>query len=172
LFQQRDSSSEPDERMSDSLPREGRLAGIDFGTVRIGVAVTDARQTLASPLDNYVRQSQDQDAGYFRRLVTAEAIVGFVVGLPVHMSGDESQKSREGRAFGKWLAEVTGVPVAFHDERYSSATADDFLAEGQFTKKQRQKRRDMLAAQVILTSYLESNREAPDRQQPIDDQLR
>ncbi|MDA1052207.1 MAG: Holliday junction resolvase RuvX [Planctomycetota bacterium] len=144
--------------MSTSLPREGRLAGIDFGTVRIGIAVSDARQTLASPLDNYTRLSKDQDAGYFRRLVKEEEIVGLVVGLPVHMSGDESQMSREAREFSKWLAEATGLPVEFYDERFSSALADDYLAAGQLTKKQRQRRRDMLAAQVILASYLESDR--------------
>ncbi len=146
--------------MNNSLPSAGRLASVDFGTVRIGVAVSDARQTLASPLDNHTRGSQDQEAGYFRRLVKEEVLVGFVIGLPVHMSGDESQKSQEARAFGNWLAEVTGLPVDFYDERYSSAIADDFLAIGQLTKKQRQKRRDMLAAQVILASYLESDRKS------------
>lgn len=143
--------------MSTSLPREGRLAGVDFGTVRIGIAISDARQTLASPLDNHTRGSIDQDAGYFQRLVKEEDIVGLVVGLPVHMSGDESQKSREARQFGEWLAAVTCLPVDFYDERLSSAIADDFLDIGQLTKKQRQKRRDMLAAQVILANYLESD---------------
>jgi len=148
--------------MSTSLPREGRLAGVDFGTVRIGIAISDARQTLASPLDNYTRGSKDQDAGYFQRLVKDEAVVGLVVGLPVHMSGDESQKSQEAREFGQWLAAVTGLPVGFYDERLSSAIADDFLAIGQLSKKQRQKRRDMLAAQVILANYLESHLQSSD----------
>lgn len=144
--------------MSTSLPTEGRLVGVDFGTVRIGIAISDARQTLASPLDNYTRGSKDQDNEYFRRLVSEETLVGFVVGLPVHMSGDESQKSQAARAWSKWLADVTGLPVDFYDERYSSAIANDLLAFGQLTKKQRQRRRDMLAAQVILASYLESDR--------------
>ncbi len=152
--------------MSTSLPREGRLAGVDFGTVRIGIAVSDARQTLASPLDNYARGSQDRDASHFQRLVREEAIVGFVVGLPVHMSGDESQKSQEAREFGAWLAAVTGLPVDFYDERLSSAIADDFLDIGQLTKKQRQRRRDMLAAQVILANYLESDLRSSDPDRP------
>lgn len=154
--------------MSTSLPREGRLVGVDFGTVRIGIAISDARQTLASPLDNYTRGSQGQDTEYFRKLVSEETLVGFVVGLPVHMSGDESQKSQAARAWGKWLADVTGLPVDFYDERYSSAIADDLLAIGQLTKKQRQRYRDMLAAQVILASYLESDRRSSD-QTPLGD---
>jgi putative Holliday junction resolvase len=143
--------------MTTSLPREGRLAGVDFGEVRIGIAISDARQTLASPLDNYTRRSLERDASYFQRLVKEEAVVGLVVGLPVHMSGDESQKSREAREFGQWLAEITGLPVDFYDERLSSAIADDFLAVGRLSKKQRQTRRDMLAAQVILANYLDSD---------------
>ena len=154
--------------MSTSLPREGRLVGVDFGAVRIGIAISDARQTLASPLDNYTRRSKDQDAEYFRKLVSEETLVGFVVGLPVHMSGDESQKSQAARAWGKWLADVTGLPVDFYDERYSSAIANDLLAFGQLTKKQRQRRRDMLAAQVILASYLESDRRSS-AQTPLGD---
>lgn len=148
--------------MTGGLPTTGRLAGVDFGTVRVGVAVSDVSQTLASPLDNYKRASKEQDADYFRRLVNDEGVVGLVVGLPVHMSGDESQKSQEAREFGEWLTEVTGLPVDFYDERFSSSIADDLLATGQLTKKQRQKRRDMLAAQVILASYLESNRRGAD----------
>jgi putative Holliday junction resolvase len=148
--------------MSTSLPQEGRLAGVDFGTVRIGIAISDARQVLASPFDNYTRGSKDQDAGYFRRLVKEEAVVGFVVGLPIHMSGDESQKSREVREFGRWLAAVSGLPIDYYDERLSSAIADDLLAVGQLNKKQRHKRRDMLAALVILTNYLDSDRRSND----------
>ncbi len=152
--------------MNTSLPREGRLAGVDFGTVRVGIAISDARQSLASPLDNYARGSQDRDVSHFQRLVREEAIVGFVVGLPVHMSGDESQKSQEAREFGAWLAAVTGLPVDFYDERLSSAIADDFLDIGQLTKKQRQRRRDMLAAQVILANYLESDLRSSDPDRP------
>lgn len=143
--------------MTDSLPEHGRLAGIDFGTVRIGVAVTDPSRTLASPFENYTRRGAEGDAAYFRELAEQEQIVGFVVGLPVHTSGDESQKSHEARQFGQWLAETTSLPVQYYDERYTSSQAEQLLGGAQLTKKQRQKRRDMLAAQIILASYLESN---------------
>jgi putative pre-16S rRNA nuclease len=146
--------------MSDRLPNKGRLAGVDFGTRRIGIAICDATQRLASPLDNYTRGSKGQDADYFRRIVKGESVVGWVVGLPVHMSGDESEKSLEAREFGKWLEIETELPVTFYDERFSTAIADEFLAIGKLTKKKRQQRRDMLAAQVILASYLESDRSA------------
>lgn len=142
--------------MSAPFPTAGRLAGVDFGTVRIGVAITDPSQTFASPLANYTRRSPALDAAWFSELANAEQIAGFVVGLPVHASGDESGKSREARVFGEWLAEVTGRPVCFHDERYSSAMAGQLLGEAGLTKKRRKERLDKLAAQLILTAYLEA----------------
>lgn len=135
----------------------GRLAGIDYGTVRVGVAVTDARQTLASPYEIYARRSPTADQQYFQKLVADEELVGFVVGLPVHLDGRESQKSREARDFGQWLARATGVPVTFFDERFTTAEADQFLGAAKLTKKRRKARRDKLAAQIMLTAYLESS---------------
>lgn len=145
----------------------GRLAGIDYGSVRIGIAVTDARQTLASPYENYARRGPNADARFFQSLVTDEKIVGFVVGLPVHLDGNESQKSQEARRFGEWLAATTGVSVVYFDERFTTAEADQFLGTAKLTKKQRQARRDKLAAQIMLSAYLESSSRG--RPQPLDD---
>jgi putative Holliday junction resolvase len=144
--------------MSDALPRAGRLASIDYGSVRIGVAITDPDQRLASPLENYTRKSPEADASWLSRLVTGERIVGFVVGLPVHASGAESQKSGEARKFGQWLAEKTGLPICFFDERYTTAHAESLLLDAELTKKRRKERLDKLAAQILLTAYLESPR--------------
>lgn len=146
------------------LPAHGRLAGVDYGTVRIGVSICDAERRLASPLENYTRRSAALDARYFRELAAAERIVGWVVGLPVHGSGDESAKSTEARAFGRWLAEQTQLPVVFFDERYTTAQADAALAEAGLTSKQRKARRDKLAAQFLLAAYLEAS--PADRERP------
>ena len=118
---------------NDAFPDQGRLAGIDFGTVRIGIAVTDPDQRLASPYEIYQRRNPAADAEYFQRLVREERIVGFVVGLPVFASGEESQKSAQARAFGDWLRGLTGLPVRFYDERYTSVLADQSLLEAQMT---------------------------------------
>jgi len=147
----------------------GRIAGIDFGTVRIGIAITDARQTLASPFENYTRRSTAVDGEHFRRLAAEEQITRFVVGLPVHLSGDESQKSREARTFGQWLQQITGLPVEFFDERFTTSEADQFLAGADFTKKQRKARRDKLAAQIMLAAYLESQTRGASEPLPLDD---
>ncbi|HEY2828058.1 MAG TPA: Holliday junction resolvase RuvX [Pirellulales bacterium] len=138
------------------IPTTGRLAAIDFGTVRIGVAVADLEHRIASPLVNYTRRGDKADAEFFRKLATQEQITGFVVGLPVHLDGRESQKSTEARQFGQWLAQTTGVNVVYFDERFSTAEGEQALAAADLTKKQRKARLDKLAAQILLTAYLEA----------------
>ncbi len=138
------------------LPSHGRLAGIDYGHKRIGIAVTDPDQVLATPWENYTRRDARLDAEYFANLVARESLVAFVIGLPIYPSGDESDKSREARRFGEWLGALTGLPIGYVDERYTTRQANQLLGEARLTRKQRQARRDMLAAQIILHSYLES----------------
>jgi putative Holliday junction resolvase len=140
----------------DDFPAQGRLAGVDFGTVRIGLAVCDPERRLASPYEIYHRRNPTADAEYFRHFVREERIVGFVVGLPLHASGEESQKSAEARAFGKWLHQITGQPVRYHDERYTSVLAEQSLLAARLTRKRRKQRLDKVAAQLILAAYLES----------------
>jgi len=137
------------------FPRCGRLLGIDFGTVRVGVAVSDMLQSLSSPLHNYQRVSRKADEQFFRQQVTEYAIAGFVVGLPLHMNGDESDKSREARRYGKWLNNITDLPVAYQDERLSSVQAGNLLHSAGMNTKQSKARIDKLAAQIILQTWLD-----------------
>ena len=149
--------------------KTGRVAGIDFGTVRLGIAVSDAGRSIASPLENYTRRSPDEDARHFRRMAEEEEVVLFVVGLPVHLDGRESRKSVEARQFGQWLAAATGLPVEFHDERFSTVQADQILLLADLTAKRRKKRRDMLAAQIMLAAYLDSRSHGSQDPGPLDD---
>ena len=148
---------------------EGRVAGIDLGTVRIGIAVSDARRSIASPYENYTRGDSQADSQRFQRLVREEDITLFVIGLPIHLSGSESKKSTEARRFGEWLLETTGIPVRYHDERMTSAQAETLLQSAELTSKKRKKRKDMLAAQLILSSFLESNQDATYDPGPLED---
>lgn len=158
----------PDASAGPGMP-VGRIAGIDFGTVRIGIAIADARVGIASPYENYSRRSAEADAAKFCRLVADEAITRFVVGLPVHSSGVESQLSTQAREFGKWLEEVTRVDVVFFDERFTSVEAEGHLLAAQLTRKQRRARLDMLAAQIMLTAYLESAHDGREGVERLDD---
>jgi putative Holliday junction resolvase len=133
-----------------------RLLGVDFGRVRVGLAVSDPDRKFSFPLATYERQGRARDADHFRALVAEEGVGGLVVGLPVHLDGREGEKAAEARAFGKWLAGVTGLPVVFWDERFTTVEAESALWDAGLTHKQRKARRDRVAAQILLQAYLDA----------------
>jgi putative Holliday junction resolvase len=147
----------------------GKVAGIDYGTVRIGIAVSDPDRIIASPYENYTRKNQKSDDAYFCRLVNEERIVQFVVGLPLHISGDLSPKAEEVLEFGHYLQKLTGVKVDYFDERFTSVEAERILMQAGLTDKKRKQRRDMLAAQILLSGYLESGCQGIKKYQGLDD---
>jgi putative Holliday junction resolvase len=133
-----------------------RILGIDYGTVRMGLAVSDPDRKIAFPLATYTCHGRDADAAYFRELIEQEEIGVLVVGLPVHLSGREGQKAGEARAFGKWLSEVTELSVVFADERFTTVEAESALWTAGLTHKKRKERRDRVAAQIMLQAYLDA----------------
>jgi putative Holliday junction resolvase len=133
-----------------------RILGVDYGSIRIGLAVSDPGRKMAFPLETYTRHGRRRDAAYFRELVEREEIGAVVVGLPIHLSGREGQKASEVRAFGQWLRNITGLPVTFTDERFSTVEAEAALWTAGLTHKQRKARRDKLAAQILLQAYLDA----------------
>ena len=145
-----------------------RLLGVDYGTVRLGLAVTDADRIIASPLEVRERQGEDRDATYFRALVEREHIGGIVVGLPLHTTGREGTKAQEAREFGTWLAGVSGLPVTFADERFSTAFAESALWAAGLTHKKRKARRDAVAAQIMLQAFIEAGCPAEVQVKPLD----
>ena len=145
-----------EEGSSAEVPGSGVLLGIDYGTKRVGVAVSDREQKFSSPLHNLERQGPHADERFFRRLVEEYRAVGLVIGLPIHLSGDESEKSAEARRYAAWLAGVTGLPYTFQDERFTSFRAQQLLMDAALSPKKRKARIDKLAAQILLQTYLES----------------
>lgn len=124
-----------------------RILGIDYGTKRIGLAISDESETLARELEILA------PAEFFQKIsaIISEHEVGrVVVGLPLNMSGEDSAKTGEARSFAHRLEEVLGVPVEFMDERLSSAMAGH-LPGGK-------KNVDSLAAQIILQNYLDKQK--------------
>jgi len=138
------------------VSKKTRLLGVDFGTVRVGLAVCDSERIIASPLATHQRKDPEKDAAFFRALVQAEDVGGLVVGLPLHMSGDEGGKAAEARAFGNWLADVTSLSVVFWDERYTTAVAEDSMRAAGLSYEKRKSRLDRVAAQILLQSYLDA----------------
>jgi putative Holliday junction resolvase len=142
--------------VSAPLPPRGRLLGVDFGTVRVGLSVSDADRIISSPLATHTRNGDASDAAFFTKLVASEGLVGLVVGLPLHTGGEEGIKAKEARAFGAWLAGVTNLPVVFWDERYTTAAADGAMRDAGLNHRKRKDRRDRVAAQIILQAFLDA----------------
>ncbi|MFM8284215.1 MAG: Holliday junction resolvase RuvX [Planctomycetaceae bacterium] len=139
------------------LPPAGRVAAIDYGTRRVGIAICDAARIIASPHGVHRPSSDERIEGeFYRRFVRTEEVVGFVVGLPIHADGNASRMSSEVRRFAAWLTATTGLPVAFQDERYTSVEAAGMLARTGMSRGRRKSRTDAVAAQIILTAWLES----------------
>ena len=148
--------SPPDGRPA--FPDSGRVAAVDFGTVRIGIAISDPDRILASPVEVYQVRGCEKDARYFRELVRQERITGWVVGLPIHCDGEESQMSKEARQFARWLYEATELPIRMFDERFSTVAAKERLSTSRLSRQKKKQKLDAVAALVLLESFLESCR--------------
>ncbi len=91
-----------------------------------------------------------------------------MIGLPVHLNGAEGAKAAAARAFGAWLAETTGLPATFWDERYTTVEAESALWAAGLTHKRRRARRDKVAAQILLQAYLDAGCPASPTAGPLD----
>ena len=134
----------------------GRRLGVDVGTVRVGVALSDATGTLASPLETVRRAKDARDLDHLAGLVVTHEVVEVVVGLPRHLSGASGASARDASAYAEALASRIGdVPVHLVDERLSTVTATSHLRAGGITARQQRSVIDQAAAVVILQSHLD-----------------
>ena len=148
------------QQVGENWPDSGRLVAVDYGSVRIGLAICDPSRTYASPMTTYTRKNVTLDAKFFAKLAADERVAGWIVGLPIHCDGRESGKSAEARGFARWLHELTGLTVRFFDERYTSAMAEQMLLQTDLTARKRKRRIDSVAAHLILEHFLENERAA------------
>src|SRR5579871_3222353 len=106
-----------------------RLMGLDVGTKTIGVALSDTRFTIATPLETIPRRKFRDDAERLRALIAAHDIAGLVVGLPISMDGTEGPRCQSTRQFARNLLAVVAIDIAFWDERLSTAAVErDMIA--------------------------------------------
>lgn len=134
-----------------------RKIGLDVGDVRIGVAVSDLMGICANPRETYVRKKDDiaADIEYFTEYAKREDADAFVVGLPRNMDGTEGPRAELTRAFGDALAERSGLPVIYVDERLTTVSAERMLIGADVRRDKRKKVIDKVAATIILQSYLD-----------------
>jgi putative Holliday junction resolvase len=136
-----------------------RALGVDLGSKRIGVAISDRSGTIASPLTVLARgRSRREDHERLAALAREEEAVVVVVGMPKSLSGAIGPAARAATAEIEALASVIGVPVETYDERFTTVTAERALAEGGVRGRARRQVVDKVAAAVILQSWLDSRR--------------
>ncbi|MGY1701158.1 Holliday junction resolvase RuvX [Geodermatophilus sp. SYSU D00766] len=141
-------------------PRQGRRLGIDVGTVRVGVALSDPTGTLASPLETVERRRDGGDLDRIAALVAEHEVTEVIVGEPRHLSGASGASAREARAYSRSLAgRIGSVPVHLVDERLSTVTAASSLRANGLDSRAQRPVIDQAAAVVILQAYLDSQRE-------------
>ena len=132
----------------------GRIMGIDYGKVRIGIALTDLLKTIASPYEVYKSVSLQKDVEYFVKLVKEKEVEKIVLGLPLNMDGSEGERAKRTRIFGEMLEKACSVPVVYQDERLSSVEAENYLLDGDVRRDKRKNLIDKVAATIILEDYL------------------
>ncbi len=133
-----------------------RILALDLGKRRIGFAVSDPLGITAQGLPTYTRGNIREDRAYMQQLAKEWEVTLFLLGNPLHMSGNESRGSKHAREFGARLTEWTGVPVEYWDERWTSKVAGRVLRESGMGIDKRAAQVDMLSAVLILESYLDA----------------
>lgn len=162
--------SSPD--LGDALPLTGRLLAIDLGEVRVGLAVSDPGQVLASPAET-LQVPRDAKGPALDALVNAAVrheAAGLVVGLPRKLDGREDEPARRARWFAERLRERTQLPVLLQDERFTTVEAERVLLDADVSRAGRKATVDKVAASVLLQGVLETQRRRRDAaQEPTED---
>ena len=138
-----------------ALPDFAPLAGLDLGTKTIGVAVSDAMLTIASPLETIKRTKFQADANRLFEITSHRSIAGIVLGLPKNMDGSEGPRAQSTRAFARNLTRLTDLPITYWDERLSTVAAERAMLEADTSRARRAERIDNVAAGIILQGLLD-----------------
>jgi putative pre-16S rRNA nuclease len=143
--------------MSGRLPKGKRLLGLDLGERTIGLALSDPGCTVASPIDTIQRGKFTRDAEALIRIIAERGAGGLVIGLPVNMDGSEGPRCQSTRQFAANLLTKIDIPIAFWDERMSTAAVERFLTdEADMSRKRRGEVVDKMAAAYILQGALDA----------------
>ena len=138
----------------------GRVMAIDFGTRRVGVALSDVLRLTAHGFETI--SWNGEDAGYvldrISRIVLEKEVTEIVIGQPKRTDGTESESQKKAQTFGMELSSFTGISPTYQDERYTTVMASRYLFESGVSSRDKKKVVDQVAAEIILREYLESRR--------------
>jgi len=137
------------------LPPEARLLGLDVGTKTIGLALSDVTRSIATPYETIRRTKFTSDAKILVDIVGKMEVGGLIIGLPINLDGSEGPRAQSTRAFARNLAKHISLPMAFWDERLSTAAVERHLIEAGASRKRRAEVVDRMAAAYILQGALD-----------------
>jgi putative holliday junction resolvase len=137
------------------LPPNRAIAGLDLGDKTIGVALSDLRRVVASPVETIRRVKFTADATALLALLAARGAEGIILGLPLNMDGSIGPRVQATQAFARNLERLTALPITFWDERLSTVAAERALLEADASRKRRKEVIDAVAASYILQGALD-----------------
>jgi len=136
-------------------PPGKRLMGLDVGTKTIGLALSDVRRVIATPLETVRRRRFREDAARLFALIDAREVGGLVIGLPLTLAGTNGPRTQSVRQFARNLVALRDLPVAFWDERLSTAAVTREMIAADLTRQRRAEIVDRVAAAYILQGCLD-----------------
>ena len=150
----------PSRGQGDDLPTSGRLLGIDLGEVRIGLALSDPGQVVASPAEtlHVPRDAEGPAIDALAEAARRHEAAGLVVGYPRNLDGREGRAAARARRFADELRTRTGLPVRLWDERFTTVEAERVMIDADVSRAGRKQAVDQVAASVLLQGVLEAHR--------------
>lgn len=133
-----------------------RIMALDYGTVRIGIALSDLTQIIANGYENYQRTSLKNDLNHLKQIINENKVGKIVVGLPLNMDGSESSQTLKTKEFIEILRnEIPNIPIEVLDERLTSMVAEKLLISADISRAKRKQVIDKMSATIILQDYLD-----------------
>ena len=141
--------------LREAVPAGSRLMGLDVGTKTIGLALSDTRRIIATPLETIRRRRFHEDMVRLFALIEAHGVGGLVIGMPLTLGGSDGPRTQSVRQFARNLVALRDMPVAFWDERLSTAAVTREMIAADLTRKRRGEIVDRVAAAYILQGCLD-----------------
>lgn len=141
--------------LHETVEKGARLIGLDVGTKTIGLALSDTRQIIATPLETIRRRRFHDDATRLSALIDTHGVGGLVIGLPLTLTGADGPRTQSVRQFARNLVARRDLPIAFWDERLSTAAVTREMIAADLTRKRRGEIVDRVAAAYILQGCLD-----------------
>jgi putative Holliday junction resolvase len=147
---------ENQEEFSKNLASEGRVLGLDVGETTIGLALSDIRRSIASPLFTIERTKFSKDIEKLETIIADNAIAGLIIGYPINMDGSMGPRTQSTRTFVSNLGKRIKLPMLLWDERLSTMAVERMMIEADMSRKRRSELVDKLAASYMLQGYLDN----------------